>query len=92
MAKFTVRMVLHDADWDDYISLASEMAERGFVDTIVGASGNTYTLPDAEYYGSAADIEAAMNHAKAAAGAVGKKYAVFITQSAATKWVGLEKA
>jgi len=92
MPSFTIRMVLHDASWDEYIQLAAEMATRGFIDTIKGTSGNTYTLPDAEYYGQAKDIDTAMTLSREAAEVVGRKYAVFITQVAATKWIGLEKA
>lgn len=92
MPSFTVRMVLHDANWDDYIQLAEEMATRGFVDTIVGTSGNTYTLPDAEYHGQAKDLDTAMALSREAAAVVGRKYGVFITQSAGTQWVGLTKA
>ncbi len=92
MPNFTVRMVLHTATRDDYEKLASEMANRGYVDTIVGSSGTTYTLPDAEYVGDAGSIDIAFEEAKAAAEAVGKKYAIFITECKTRKWVGLKKA
>ena len=91
MHSFTIRMVLHDATWDDYIQLAAEMAARGFIDTILGASGNTYTLPDGEYHGQAKDLDTAMALSREAAVVVGRNYGVFITQSAGTRWIGLSK-
>lgn len=92
MPNFTVRMVLHRANSDDYAQLEEEMRNIGFVDQITGSSGKTYTLPDAEYYGSASDIDTAFEKAKSAARAVGLKHAIFVTQAASTKWVGLEEA
>jgi len=92
MATFTVRMVLHKAAWDDYVQLAAEMAEEGFVDVITSDDGKTYKMPDAEYTGSAVDRDAAMKKVKAAATRVGKKFSVLITQSNGRQWHNLDPA
>lgn len=92
MTKFTTRIVLHEADWDDYDSLYTHMHQEGFTDEITSSDGVTYKLPDAEYDISGSfDLDAVMTKAKRAAEKSGKKYKVFITQSACRKWVGLDK-
>lgn len=91
MPSFTVRMVLHNANSDDYSKLEAAMEIAGFVDYIKGSSGKTYRLPDAEYIGDAANVDAALELAKSAAGSVGRKFAVFTTESRYRKWVGLEE-
>jgi hypothetical protein len=91
VAKFTTRIVLHDADWDDYNDLYTYMDQEGFTDEITSSDGTTYKMPDAEYdiVGSF-DLDDVLAIAKRAAGKTGRKYAVFITQSSGRKWVGLE--
>lgn len=102
MPKFTARIVLHEATWEDYTNLATEMANAGFVDAI-SSSTATYELPDAEYNGDATDLQAALAIAEAAAKACGfsvapdtgwksgRKYGVLVTHSAGRRWVGLKK-
>lgn len=92
MKKFTTRIVLHDAEWEDYSDLYTYMEQEGFTDEITSSDGTTYKLPDAEYEISGNfDLDAVMAKAKRAAVKTGKKYKVFITQSAGRKWVGLDK-
>lgn len=50
-ASFNVRVVLHDATWDEYELLHERMAAIGFFREVVGDSGLRYKLPDAEYHG-----------------------------------------
>ncbi|HCD14298.1 MULTISPECIES: type V toxin-antitoxin system endoribonuclease antitoxin GhoS [Shewanella] len=92
MASFTVRMVLHDADWEDYNKLYEEMDKEGFSDEISSDDGTTYELPDGEYTISGnltrSDV---LSKAKNAASKTGKKYAVLVTQSSGRKWYGLKK-
>ena len=49
MTQFTVRVELHEADWDDYDVLHAEMRKEGFSTTITGSDGKTFELPTAEY-------------------------------------------
>ncbi|MDD3591354.1 MAG: hypothetical protein PHO65_01800 [Sulfurovum sp.] len=50
MASYTVRVVLHDAEWDHYNKLYTEMSREGFSDEIISThSKKTYKFPDGEY-------------------------------------------
>lgn len=92
MASFTVRIVLHDANWDDYNNLYDEMSKEGFTDEISSGDGTTYEMPGGEY-----DISGTLTRsdvlvkAKSAASKTSKKYAIFITQSSGRTWYGLKK-
>lgn len=92
MARFTVRVELHDATWKDYARLYDQLAAKGFTDVIVGSKDVKHKLPPAEYnydgLASAADV---LNKAKAAAEVVGRKYAVLVTESAGRVWHNLDK-
>ncbi len=92
MAAFTVRIMLHEADWNDYEKLHSEMEKQGFDRTITSNDGVTYQLPDAEYDISG-DISQSdvLAKAKTAANQTKMKYAVLVTQSAGRIWFGLDK-
>lgn len=92
MASFTVRVVLHDADWDDYNDLHDEMKKQGFSDEITSSDGITYKMPDAEYdISGSLTLDNVLSKAKSAASSTGRKYAVFVTKSSGLKWYGLEK-
>ncbi|EGQ8510880.1 hypothetical protein K6U44_13540 [Vibrio parahaemolyticus] len=92
MASFTVRMVLHDADWEDYNKFYEEMNKEGFSDEISSDDGTAYELPDGEYTISGnltkSDV---LSKAKNAASKTGKKYAALVTQSSGRTWYGLKK-
>ncbi|ELI5391002.1 type V toxin-antitoxin system endoribonuclease antitoxin GhoS [Vibrio parahaemolyticus] len=92
MASFTVRIVLHDADWEDYNKLYEEMNKEGFSDEISSNDGTAYELPDGEYTISGnltkSDV---LSKAKNAASKTGEKYAVLVTQSSGRTWYGLKK-
>ncbi|HIF9285254.1 TPA: hypothetical protein ACX6SX_000974 [Photobacterium damselae] len=92
MASFTVRMVLHDADWEDYNKLYEEMNKEGFSEEISSDDGTAYELPDGEYTISGnltkSDV---LSKAKNAASKTGEKYAVLVTQSSGRTWYGLKK-
>jgi hypothetical protein len=94
MAEFTVRMVLHDnATWDDYAALHAAMAQRNLIDVITADNGVAYRLPPAEYYGEGdVTIERAREIADEAAGTVGKRYSVFVTEGGRRAWRGLDQA
>lgn len=93
MAKFTTRIVLHDADSEDYDDLHDHMDQEGFTDEISSNDGTKYKMPDAEYdISGQMALNDVMAKAKRAAGKTGKKYQVFITESAGRKWFGLKNA
>lgn len=48
MAKFTVRVELHDANSEDYDNLHKKMEAKGYSREI-SSNGKTYQLPSAEY-------------------------------------------
>lgn len=92
MPKFTTRVVLHDASWDDYQGLHKYMADARFSRTISTGDGTIYQLPDAEYdYRGNVTKDEVLEKASAAAARTGKKCAVLVTESAGRKWIGLEQ-
>jgi len=93
VARFVVRIELHDASWDDYETLHAEMADRGFSREIAGSDGRSYQLPTAEYVTSTnSGLEAVRTLAVQAAHATGRKSGVFVTESSRSGWVGLAYA
>jgi hypothetical protein len=81
MARFTVRVELHNADGDDYEGLHKAMANEGFSRTITFGI-TTYNLPTAEYNLSAnIDKRGALTRAKRAAAKTGLTYSVLVTES-----------
>lgn len=92
MARFTVRVELHDADWKDYTKLHERMYAQGFNDEVSGGEGIRYKLPPAEYnFDGAADRDQILAKAKTAASGVVRKFAVLVTESAGRSWEGLER-
>ncbi|WP_313025585.1 hypothetical protein [Pseudomonas lopnurensis] len=94
MTNYTVRVVLIDAEWDDYEQLHEAMGRKGFTRTIADGDGKVYQLPDAEYNlpRSNLDRQAVLKQVKSAAGTTGKRYSVLVTQSAGRTWYNLEEA
>lgn len=91
MASFTTRVVLYDADWDDYTQvLHPAMAKHGFKRTVTSDDGQTYDLPDAEY-NFVGDLtrKDVLERAKAAAAMTKKKYSILVTESAGRAWSNL---
>ena len=92
MDRFTVRVELHDANWEQYTKLHEKMALQGFTDTITTEKVSVQ-MPPAEYnYEGALTKEQVLEKAKTAAASVVKKYAVLVTESKGRTWFGLEKA
>jgi hypothetical protein len=91
MSSFTIRVELHDANWQHYVDMARDLATKGITDVIVADSGTSYKLPPAEYNyvgnGSADDV---LEAAKASAAKTGRRYAVFVTEATRRTWIGLE--
>jgi hypothetical protein len=91
MAKFTTRVELINATWEDYETLHQEMANRNFTRTIVADDGVEYDLPPAEYnregnYTRAQTLTAAKN----AAAATLKGNRILVTESTGRIWYNLE--
>lgn len=96
MASFTTRVVLHDADWDDYTDvLHPAMAKQGYTRTIKNGDGKEFDLPDAEYslIGEYTK-EQALERAKTAAAVTKKKFQILVTESVSSGriWWNLEPA
>ena len=93
MAAFTIRVELHEADYDDYETLHAAMEAKGFSRFITSGKGVTYHLPTAEYdYTGAKTRSEVLVLAKRAASETNRKYAVLITESSGRMWVGLQQA
>lgn len=93
MAQFTVRIELHQAQWDDYETLHGAMERQGFSRQITSDTGNCYDMPWAEYNGTAALTSMqVLDAAQVAANSTGKKNAILVTEAASRAWRGLRKA
>lgn len=95
MAKYTVRVELHDAEGNDYDKLHEEMKKRGF-SRILKINGVRYHLPTAEYSMVAISSRVrVLKRAEAAANAVKPhpKPSILVTSSALSRvFSGLKKA
>jgi hypothetical protein len=91
MARFTVRVELHQANEDDYDLLHHRMEERGFSRQITGNDGVTYHLPPAEYNFISSDTaEVIRDKVLSIAKTVKPKPGILVTQGARA-WTGLVK-
>ena len=90
MAQFTVRVELHQAEWDEYETLHSAMEQKGFSRLITADNGTTYQLPWAEY-NATTDLTSnqVVDAARAAANTTGKRNAVLVTEAVRRTWIGL---
>ena len=93
MARYTIRIELHDATWDDYEEMYQHLAAQGITDIIASGDGVSYKMPPAEYnYDGTATRDQVLEMAKASAGKVVRSYAVLVTESDGRTWHGLAKA
>ena len=93
MASFTTRVVLIDADRDEYEDLHEYMHGAGFSKTIKGQDGDVYKLPDAEYdYQGEVTLADVLAKAKAAAAKTGLTYRILVTELRGRTWANLEPA
>jgi hypothetical protein len=93
MASFLVRVELHDADWDDYETLHSQMAARGFSREIAGTDGRAYQLPTAEYVmRTKSGLIDVRKLAAQAATTTSRKFGVIVAEYRRSAWTGLESA
>jgi len=93
MSLFTVRIELHNAQWDDYETLHSAMEQQGFSRQITSDEGARYHMPWAEYNGAAALTSMQiLDIAQVAANSTGKGNAILVTEARSRAWRGLQKA
>ncbi|WP_017346152.1 type V toxin-antitoxin system endoribonuclease antitoxin GhoS [Pantoea sp. A4] len=92
MATFTVRVELHNADYDDYELLHKKMNAKGYKRTVTASSGTEHHLPDAEYTfeSSSKDESAVADEVKAIADSVKNGSGVLVTKSAGRAIRGLK--
>lgn len=94
MATFTIRIELHGADEDDYVSLHEAMEERGFFRWIE-VKGSKLRLPTAEYNIGSNEMGVAeiRDLAKSVAMLVKQSPApwILVTESAGRAWSGLKQ-
>lgn len=93
MAKFTVRVELHDEESGDYPKLHMQMEKRGFERTLK-VDGTLYQLPDASYvYKGEETKEQVYDKARAASDSIGREAGIVVTKSDGGRFVGgLRKA
>lgn len=92
MATFMTRIELHDANYQDYVTLHASMSWEEFTNTIISSNGITYQLPPAEYrFNGNLDRSQVLEKAKRAAGQTGKSYAAVVSDYDGCTWTGLKK-
>jgi hypothetical protein len=87
---YLIRIELHSATYDNYVTLHAEMAKRAFSRTVKGDNGLVYNLPTAEYhYSGSRTIEQVLQSAVDAANATGKASGVIVADAKQLQWQGL---
>jgi hypothetical protein len=90
---FSIRVELHYASREDYVTLAESLGRVGIVDTVVGDNGVRYKLPPAEYsYVGNATLNQVFEAARTAANSTGRTYAVVANEVLRRTWIGLAVA
>lgn len=87
MSDFTVRVVLHGANGEDYQNLHDLMEASGYSREITGDDGTVFILPDAEYNTSKdLTVEEVRNEVRGMAAQVKQRYHVLVTQATSRAW------
>jgi hypothetical protein len=90
MTQYIARVELHAASYANYEHLCVQMAQRGFVRTLVGENRTIYQLPTGTYVlNSNTTLQDALNRAVAAANETLKTSAVIVAEWTAATWQGL---
>lgn len=90
MNNFIIRVLLHNADANDYLKLQQKLAALGAVDVILASDGKRYKLPPAEYvYSGNESAEVVRQVCVNTANAIGKTCAVLVSQTSHVVWQGL---
>jgi preprotein translocase subunit SecD len=93
MSSFTIRVELHDANWQHYTDLANDLARKGVTDLITSSDGVSYKMSPGEYnYEGNATIDDVLTAVRESANKTGRANAVFVTEAVRRKWIGLPQA
>lgn len=93
MARFTVRIELHSATWEEYEAMYTHLESAGFSDIVKNSKGVEYKMPPAEYnFDGDLTTDEVLALANACAAKVVASYAVLVTKTLQRRWSGLEKA
>lgn len=93
MARFTVRVVLHDnPTLRDFLTLDQRLAALNVTDDIQADDGAWYRLPPGEYYCQGEVTGNVVRDAVAeVAASIKPRYAVFVTEGWVQYWQGLSQ-
>ncbi|MBS9541469.1 DUF2622 domain-containing protein [Morganella morganii subsp. sibonii] len=92
MPRYTVRIELPNAGYDEYNLLYQRMENSGFGKTIESTNGVIYSLPDAEYiYEGDQDLTAVTTLAVNVATSIRTKAKVLVTESAGRRFHNLDR-
>jgi hypothetical protein len=92
MARYTIRIELHDADADRYGLMYLFLEAVGFSDSFTTSDGARYRLPFGEYsYVGPAERHQMLELAKGCAARMTADYSVLVTEVAGRAWVGLAR-
>jgi len=90
MARYTVRVELHEANQNDYEDLHDYMQQEGFRRYITDDKGKKYQLPTAEYnIDDPGNKNAVLAKTRKAAARTYKEYMVLVTTSGGRAWHNL---
>ncbi len=93
MARFTVRVELHNAESENYTLLYEHMVMQGFSDIITTDKGTKFEMPPGEYnFVGNLTKEQILAKAEFAAGETECEYSILVTQSGGRTWANLDKA
>lgn len=86
----TIRIELHDASWQDYINLATYLAQRGITDTITADDGQRYKMSGGHYnYVGLNSFKQVYDDAVWCVSMVGKRYGLTVSEATTIRWQGL---
>jgi hypothetical protein len=87
MIQFTVRIELHDANWEQYTKLNEKMFQHGFTNSTT-EKDSEQTLPVEYNYNGIVTKKQVLQKAKTIAASIVNKYAVLVTKSNGLTWYG----
>jgi len=91
MSSFTIRVELHDANWQQYVDMAKDLETKGITDVVTADDGTSYKMCPAEYnYVGTGTINDVLNAVSASAAKTGKRHAVFVTEATRRMWSGMQ--
>ena len=91
MASYTIRVELHSATAQHYVSLATKLSAIGVIDIITADDGRRFKLPPAEYQtNSNMDVAQVRDRVAGVAATVVPSYAVLVSEAPSRAWVGLQ--